>query len=395
MHAGEYDVAIAGAGLAGGLTALALARSDPGLRIAVVESGLQPGGNHRWSWFASDLGKRESELLDAFTPTRWEEGYDVRFRGLARHLHTPYRSLGSDAFAAALARLLPDGTIRAGVPVVGVDAGSIALADGTVLDATSVIDARGIADASALTGGWQVFLGRTIRTDRPHGVTRPTIMDAAVEQGGAYRFVYVLPLGPDTIFVEDTYYADSPALDGSALGARLDAYAAAKGWHGRVVGEETGVLPVVTGGDFAAFRRTHSVSGVSQIGVRGGFFHPLTSYSLPFAAATATAIAELVAGGIAGAALAGAIADRAEAHWHQGGFYRTLGAMLLGAGSPDQRWRVFERFYGLPEPLIERFYAGRSTWADKARVLAGKPPVPVLGALRALTAAGKHLGQAA
>ena len=45
----------------------------------------------------------------------------------------------------------------------------------------------------------------------------------------------------------------------------------------------------------------------------------------------------------------------------------------------------------LPGPLVERFYAGRSSWADRARVLCGKPPVPIAGALRALTARGKPL----
>ena len=35
----------------------------------------------------------------------------------------------------------------------------------------------------------------------------------------------------------------------------------------------------------------------------------------------------------------------------------------------------------LPEGLIERFYAGRSTLPDKARILMGKPPVPIRRAL--------------
>jgi lycopene beta-cyclase len=64
---------------------------------------------------------------------------------------------------------------------------------------------------------------------------------------------------------------------------------------------------------------------------------------------------------------------------------------MLFAAAPEQRWRVFARFYRLPENLIERFYAGRSTRADQARVLCGKPPVPVLGAIRALAGSGEPL----
>ena len=40
-------------------------------------------------------------------------------------------------------------------------------------------------------------------------------------------------------------------------------------------------------------------------------------------------------------------------------------------------------FYRLPAPLIARFYAGRPRLSDKARVLSGKPPVPVAQALAA------------
>jgi lycopene beta-cyclase len=37
-------------------------------------------------------------------------------------------------------------------------------------------------------------------------------------------------------------------------------------------------------------------------------------------------------------------------------------------------WRVFERFYRLPEDLIERFYALSLSLPDRARILVGRPP---------------------
>ena len=70
-----------------------------------------------------------------------------------------------------------------------------------------------------------------------------------------------------------------------------------------------------------------------------------------------------------------------------------LGRMLFGAGAADDRYRIFQRFYRLPEGLIERFYAARSTALDKMRVLAGKPPVPIGAGLRALLAPGAALAQ--
>jgi lycopene beta-cyclase len=63
--------------------------------------------------------------------------------------------------------------------------------------------------------------------------------------------------------------------------------------------------------------------------------------------------------------------------------------MLFGAAAPIDRYRVLERFYRLDRRLIERFYAGRSTLADKVRILAGKPPVPVGRAVAALAGLGE------
>ena len=63
--------------------------------------------------------------------------------------------------------------------------------------------------------------------------------------------------------------------------------------------------------------------------------------------------------------------------------------MLFDAARPDERYRIFERFYRLREPLIERFYAGETTLGDKARILSGKPPVPIGAALTCLVERGR------
>jgi lycopene beta-cyclase len=206
---------------------------------------------------------------------------------------------------------------------------------------------------------------------------------------GGYRFVYILPLGANDVFIEDTYYQDTPTLDRSALSSRIDAYAAAQGWRGELVHFETGVLPVVTGGDFSRWQAELSIPGVARAGARGGFVHPLTSYTLPFAVATALDIAANA--DLPGDQLAAKLEARAREHWQQTGFYRLLGRMLFGAALPQERWRIFARFYRLDAGLIERFYAGKSTWADRARVLIGKPPVPLGGAIRAITSGAPPL----
>ena len=397
MTAGVLDFAVVGGGLSGGLIALALQRARPGLSIALIEQGETIGGNHRWSWFASDLDPAGQALLADMRVTHWDNGYDVRFPRHGRTLSTPYRSLASVDFDAALRAALPASALVTRTAVRAVEANGVVLQDGTRMAARRVIDCRGHVPSEHLAGGWQVFMGRHIRTARPHGVPRPVIMDARVDQvapdgnDGAYRFVYVLPLGDRDLFVEDTYYADRPALDAALLAGRIDDYCALHGWAGEIAGTETGVLPVITGGDFAAFQASRSIAGVAMAGARAGLVHPLTSYTLPQAVMTALAIADAAADPKAD--VAAMLETRAAAHWRATRFYRMLGAMLFGAAAPARRFRIFERFYRLPGPLIERFYAARSTRGDMARVLCGKPPVPISGALRALLVRGAPMAQ--
>ena len=78
-----------------------------------------------------------------------------------------------------------------------------------------MIDGRGApARAASISPGLQKFLGHGTATSRGrHGLDAPVLMDATVAQRGGYRFVYVLPLAPRRLLVEDTYYSDAPDLD--------------------------------------------------------------------------------------------------------------------------------------------------------------------------------------
>ncbi|WP_324828401.1 lycopene beta-cyclase CrtY [Qipengyuania zhejiangensis] len=385
------DMAIVGGGLAGGLAALAVHRAHPAFRIAVIEAGDDFGGNHRWSWFESDVCAEGADLLASFRKTEWSQGYEVHFPRLSRTLQSSYRSLASRDFDATLRRALPQDAIRLRSRAASLDPQGVTLDTEERISARIVVDCRDFAPSPHLRGGFQVFMGRHLQTREPHGQARPIVMDARVAQHGAYRFVYTLPLGVHDLFVEDTYYADTARLDSSALSDRIDSYCAEMGWDGQVMGGETGVLPVITGGDFAAYRRELGQAGVVRSGARGGFVHPLTSYTLPFAVANALALARDAH--LPGEQLAALFEARAHDHWRATAFYRHLGRMLFDGAMPEERYKVFEHFYRLPEPLVERFYAGRSTWADKARILVGKPPVPITRAIRALLGNGAPLVQ--
>lgn len=380
----DCDLLIAGGGLAGGLIALAVARLRPEVRVAIIEAGETVGGNHIWSFFDSDVATEDRWLIEPLVAQHWD-GHDVAFSARRRALTTGYNSLTSERLDAAVREALPAERILTGRRVTAMTPHGVELEDGERIAAGAVIDARGAGDLSALELGWQKFVGRALVLARPHGVSRPVVMDATVAQIDGYRFVYLLPFGADRIFVEDTYYSDSPELDREALRERITAYAAAKRWRVKAVQrEEAGVLPVVLDGDFDAY---WGDDGVAKAGVRAGLFHPMTSYSLPDAVAFALWLAKLDR--FEGKKLHDRTKDYAARRWWKRGFYRLLARMMFRAAEPRGRYRLLEHFYGKDEGVISRFYAGKSTKWDKVRILSGRPPASPLKALKILAGIGK------
>jgi len=374
----EYDLILVGGGLANGLIAWRLHTLRPGLRILLLEAQDRIGGNHTWSFHDGDLTPEQQAWIAPVVATRWPR-YDVVFPDYARTLDSGYASVTSDAFARVVTGALGS-ALRTGVHIDALTPTTVTLADGSTLHARAVIDGRGVRASSRLALGYQTFLGQEVRLAAPHGLSAPVIMDASVAQQGGYRFVYLLPFDAHTLLIEDTHYVDTGAWEPERLRANIADYAQTRGWQiAEVLREEHGSLPIVLAGDFDEY--WDELKGQPCAGLRAGLFHSTTGYSLPHA----VRLAECIAGfsEFSAPRLFAAIRDEAHKEWRGQRFFRLLNRMLFLAGSPDKRWRVMQRFYRLPPRLIEHFYAGRLRLRDKARILSGKPPVPLLAAFAA------------
>ena len=374
---GRTSLLLAGGGLANGLIAYRLARKRPDLSVRLVESGDRLGGRHTWSFFDTDVGS-VGDWIRVFVAKSWS-AYEVRFPKRRRQIANFYHSITSQRFHQVLTAELGDRVVlNARIERLGPD--WVDLADGRRLTANLVIDGRGPAASPDLILGYQKFLGQTVRLAAEHGLDAPIIMDATVEQLEGYRFLYVLPWDARILLIEDTRYTDGAELDRDGLRRGVADYARSRGWTiEAVVEEEEGVLPVALGGDIEAHWRR---ADAALSGLRAALFHPTTGYTLPDAVALADAICGLAA--VDAASVGRLIRERSIRLWHDRAFFRLLNRMLFRAARPGERYRVLERFYGLPEALIARFYAARLTGLDKLRILSGRPPVPIGAALRCI-----------
>lgn len=374
----RYDLILVGAGLANGLIALRLRQQRPSLRILLIDAESEPGAGHTWSFHADDLTASQHRWIAPLVAHHWS-GYEVRFPQRHRSLNSGYFCVTAERFSQVIHDRL-GAELLLNTRVAAVASHAVTLEDGRVLESDAIIDGRGYQPDSALRMGFQSFVGQEWQLREPHGLTVPIIMDATVDQQAGYRFVYSLPFSANTLLIEDTHYIDKATLESDRARQNIRDYAARQGWQlDRLLREEQGALPITLTGDADAFWQKRDLP---CSGLRAGLFHPTTGYSLPLAVSLAERLAEMQT--FTSDDLHAAIAQFARQTWQQQRFFRMLNRMLFLAGPADRRWQVMQRFYGLPEGLIARFYAGKLTLPDRLRILSGKPPVPVLAALQAI-----------
>jgi lycopene beta-cyclase len=364
-----YDYVLVGGGLQNGLLALAILAERPAARIALVERGHALGGNHTWCFHADDLPASAVQFVSPLIAHRWP-GYEVAFPRYRRTIESPYAAITSARFDQVVQerlRAAPGAELWLGCEAKVVGEREVELGDGRRLTGRLVVDARGPEQSAGLgrAQGYQKFVGVELRVRAPHGRRIPMLMDATLPQDEGFRFMYVLPLGPDRLLVEDTYVTDSPFLDRDAVRGRVLRYVAEQGWEvDAVEREEIGVLPLPWAG-----RHELSLQGPLVAGYQGGWFHPVTGYSFPIALRLACALARAPL-----ASARAAFVSLARAQSRQRSYCQLLNRMFFCWYPPAQRHHVLERFYRLPEPTIRRFYALALGVGDRLRIVVGRPP---------------------
>jgi lycopene beta-cyclase len=104
---------------------------------------------------------------------------------------------------------------------------------------------------------------------------------------------------------------------------------------------------------------------VAKLGLRGGFFHPTTGYTLPDAVRTALMLTQQR--DFTGAGLHDLFEQEAGALWRKREAYRAFNSALFRA-STTERLAMFDDFYALDPALISRFHNGGLGMLDRMKL---------------------------
>lgn len=372
-------ILIEGAGLAGCMALIALKWRWPDLEIhlssqpphGTISADRSEAASKTWCFHEGDVQPESWAWLTPYISCSWS-GYDVHFPKHSRSLLSRYYAIRSTDFFDR---------VKATYPMAFQGRDQQANYD-------LKIKATGWPPVSRSTDfGWQKFVGLDLKLKSPHGLQRPILKDARVEQIDGYRFFYCLPWSERSLLIEDTYYSNTPDLDVEKIRRKILQFAQLQGWE--VESEERiekGALPLDMGLCEIQARVDLKVGQIS-IGAASGLAHPVTGYT------TSTLIQQIESmvrepsedessAGCDLVDLARRVDGVNENLRIQSRYFHLLNRMLFKVARPEERYIVLERFYRLSPDLISRFYAGRLNWTDRARILIGRPPVPLLPAVR-------------
>lgn len=349
-------IIILGGGLWGGLLAYRLKQTYPNLEFKIFEQEEKLGGNHTWSFHGSDLSQESLMWLKPFLVKTWKN-INLNFSSKSYRFTDEYHSITSERFHDVISLTLKPNQLILN------ENKSI---EEALAESSFVVDARNIFSCEKTA--YQKFYGLLVELEKAHDLDAPILMDATVEQKDGYRFIYYLPWDETKILLEDTRYSSNPNVDIQQFREDLFHVADQRGWKIKnIVRDESGSLPI-------PLTRPH-VNKLDRVINLAGIFHDTTGYSLPDAVRL---IERMVNAEFLFQNLRDVVEKyNQEKEGNRQGF-RLLNRVMFEVCDPEDRYKVFEYFYRLPHPVIQRFYKGDLRIIDWIRFFVGWPPVSPL-----------------
>lgn len=371
----ELDLMLVGGGLASALIAWRLKRFRTNIRFLVIEENESFSEKETWCFHASDIEARELDWIFPLLSKSWP-GYSVGIMDFQRSLHrAKYLAVRSQEF---FQKIQIGAHVQFRTRVKSVSERGVYLQDGRFLSAKCVVDCRGGREGAGSPSGFHKFLSCEFELSSPHGMIRPRLMDAISNNRDGVRFLSVLPWTESTLTLECREFSANPGFSREEFRDSILAYARAMGWNIRSQIHESEAaipVPILPGNPMQGL-------AAPTIGTRGGFSHPSTGASFPQAIRLAERISKVQKFDPANIwAITKAAQKELEKNRE---FCILLNRILFCAALPEERARIFTRLYRLPEPVLQRFFALKLNALDFARILLGRPPLPMEKAIKVI-----------
>lgn len=343
---GQMDVLVVGGGPAG--TALAGACGRLGLATGLVDVNPSRPWTATYGMWSRELpGDLPADLVAARAAGR--------VTAVTEHdLGWEYAVLDVPALQRHLVDGLAGVTVHAGRVVGSPEPGTVALAGGTRLRASVVVDAGGQARPldtrpQRRTRAAQTAYGVFVDEEAAAPLIGPgeaLFMDWRQDHGdtGWPTFLYVVPMGGGRVLLEETSLARRPGLPLSTLRRRLCARLAR---HGIIPPEDAPTEKVA----FPVDQPRHRAPGVVGFGAAAPLIHPATGFSLAASLRLAPQVAAAVAAHLPDRDRA--LAEARNTVWplparvvHH---VRRVGLEALLRMPPADVPGFFEQFFALPE----------------------------------------------
>ena len=211
--------------------------------------------------------------------------------------------------------------------------------------------------------GFQKFYGLELELEDSSNLPKiPVLMDATIEQIDGFRFLYILPVSQQRLFIEDTRYSQNSDLNEEEYQREILNWVQKSSWTVKSISHvEKGVLPI------PLIKKKESAD-YRKVGLAGNRFHLITGYSL---GAITQQLDEMLNN-----------EKKSQRFKIQTSIFIILNRLMFWGVDSQDRIKIFKFFYKLPKDTIERFYAGQLKLRDLRAFFSTSPPVSITKAIR-------------
>ncbi len=368
----EYDVIIAGAGMAG-LSLLWQIRQSGlnDLTVLLLDQNIKSTNDRTWSFWEKTPGPLDHLVFRSWNEVRVtnSEGQEL-FMPLGEYHYKTIRGIDLYRFMDQQIASDPRTTrsVERMVNVVSVDDGINVQTDvgtyrgRTLFDSTYQLP---LSDPNA-THLLQHFLGYVIKSPKPiFNPERPDLMNFQVPHSGDCRFIYILPFSETEALVEYTLFTEKVLEESEYINVLTEWISKELGLNEyEILEQEFGVIPM-SDEPVEEFPLPH----VIRIGTAGGYTNPATGYTFKTTQKRVTQLVE---------------------HYKQTGNWRMksrlreprfdfYSSVLLDVLA-NRRELAAKLFWDLyrknPIERVFRFLDGESTLIDDVQVMHSSPKIP-------------------